>query len=99
MTRLWIREIVRHKIARQIEMPCDVADVRENFSKALIDLDLPQPMWLNKHEKEFESFRRTSFAPDHFVEPVKFDRIEMELFDDDEKKRKEQMRTGRYYDE
>lgn len=98
MGRLWIKEIIRHRIARQFESPCAVGNERETLSRALIEMDMPQPMWLGKHDREYEKFRRTAFTAEHFVEPIRFDKLEIEYIDD-EKNKKQRERAGRYYDE
>ena len=88
MARLWVRILKHHKIAQQETVPCVWGGQMEALQQALKELDVPMPIWLGKHEREFESFRRTSFLPDHFVEAVPFDRLEIEYLDDTGKKRK-----------
>lgn len=43
-------------------------------------LDLSRPVLLNKHANDFERFSRVVFKPEDFMEPVDFDRFEIELF-------------------
>lgn len=88
MARLWIRTIKRHRIDRQHTVPCAWGEERAALEGALIEMDLPNPIWLSKHENEYQDFRRTAFLPDHFVEAVRFDRLEIEYLDDTGKKRK-----------
>ncbi len=87
MSRLWIRLIRHHRIARQMTVDCAWGDERDALRKACHDLDVPAPIWLNKNENEFDQFRRTAFNADSFVESISFDRMEIEFLDDEEKKR------------
>lgn len=52
--------------------------------------DIARPLWLDKHLKEWARFQRTAFLPEHFVEDVRFDRLEIEFLPDDGKVRKSQ---------
>ena len=42
----------------------------------------------SKHEREYENFRRTAFLPEHFVEDVPFQKLEIEFLDEENKPRK-----------
>lgn len=88
MSRLWVRVIADHRIREQETAPCAWGEERFALESVLKTLDLPNPIWLSKHEREFQSFRRTAFLPDHFIESVDFDRLEIEYLDDTGKKRK-----------
>lgn len=88
MARLWVRVIRRQRIDRQEAWPCAWGEEHKALEEALGVLDLPVPMWLNKHEREWRDFRRTAFLPEHFVEAVEFERLEIEYLDDSGKKRK-----------
>lgn len=88
MSRLWVRVVKKHKIARDCAVPCLWGEQRAALEAALSDMDLPTPIWLGKHENEFEKFRRTAFSADHFMEDIDFDRLEIEFLDDTGKKRK-----------
>ena len=43
-------------------------------------LDLSRPVVLNKHINELERFNHTQFRQNDFMEPVSFDRFEIEIF-------------------
>ena len=79
MSRLWVRLIKNHRIARQEIVPCPWGDQHEALREACHTLDVPFPIWLDKHENEFETFRHTAFTDDHFVESIPFDRMEIEV--------------------
>ncbi len=43
-------------------------------------LDLARPVVLQKHIAELDRFSHTAFRPGDFMEPVDFDRFEIEIF-------------------
>ena len=88
MARLWARVIVKHRIARQMTAPCVFEDPQEALTEICRELDIPCPLWLNKHEREFEDFRHTAFLPEHFMEEVPFQKLEIEFLDDTGVKRR-----------
>ena len=49
------------------------------------ELDLSRPVLLQKHYREFRQFQRLTFKAPDFMEPISFDRFEVELIK--EKKR------------
>lgn len=88
MARLWLRVIRDHRISEQTTAPCVWGSEKEVLVEMCKQQDLPCPIWLNKHENEYSSFRRTAFTAEHFIEEVDFDRLEIEFLDDTGKKRK-----------
>ena len=82
MARLWARVIVRHRIARQTTVPCTPDGVEAALNEICQEFDIPNPIWLHKHEHEFEEFRHTAFLPEHFMEEVPFQKLEIEYLDD-----------------
>ena len=46
---------------------------------AIHKLDIARPIWLDKHEKEVARFGRTAFTQEHFLEPIAFDKFEIEF--------------------
>lgn len=88
MARLWARIIVRHRIAQQATVPCTPDGVEEALNELCRSFDIPNPLWLHKHEHEFEEFRHTAFLPEHFMEEVPFQKLEIEYLDDTGVKRK-----------
>lgn len=88
MARLWARIIVKHRIARQATAPCTPEAVGDVLTELCREFDIPCPIWLHKHEHEFDEFQRTAFLPEHFMEEISFDRLEIEYLADDGKKRR-----------
>ena len=88
MPRLWARIIRKHRIERQGTYDCRYEDVQEALTELCREFDIPRPLWLGKHEREYEAFRRTQFLPEHFMEDVPFQRLEIEYLDDDDRSRR-----------
>ena len=88
MARLWLRVIANQKILMQDTEPCNWGQEKEVLVEMCKRLDLPCPIWLKKHENEYDRFRSTAFRPEHFIETVSFDRLEIVFLDDTGKKRK-----------
>jgi len=88
MPRLWARIIRKHRIEKQATAECTWEGAEEALTELCHEFDIPRPLWLNKHYREFEEFRRTQFLPEHFMEEVPFQRLEIEFLEDDEKSRK-----------
>ena len=83
MTYLWARLLVRHRIARSETVPLENGDMLEALSRLCARMDIPRPMILPKHEREWAQYAQTFFTRDHFVESVSFDRLELEAYDPD----------------
>ena len=88
MARLWAKIIVKHRISRQTTADCIWGDAENTLTEICKEFDIPCPLWLGKHEREFEDFRRTVFLPEHFIEEIPFDKLEIEYLDDENKKRR-----------
>ena len=85
--RLWVRLMKRHRVERDAVYPCEKDDVQEALRELLHKLDLSQPMWLPRHQTDWEEFSLTRFKPEHFVESVAFDYMELSyLFPEDDTK-------------
>ena len=88
MSRLWLKVIRDHRIRESLTADCAWGEEKNALVEMCKQADLPCPMWLNKHESEFERFRHTAFLPEHFIEDVSFDRLEIEFLDDTDRRRK-----------
>jgi len=85
--RLWVRLMKKHRVLRDAVYPCDKENAEEALRDLLPSLDLSQPMWLPRHRADWEEFSLTRFRPEHFVESVDFDYMEVSyIFPEDEKK-------------
>lgn len=85
---LWVRVIRHHRIDRQITEPCVRRDPRAALEEACRKLDIAQPLWLDKNQREWDEFAQTRFLPDAFMETVRFDRLEIEYIDPDAKRKR-----------
>jgi len=56
------------------------SDWDELISPLCQELDLSRPLMLKKHLREIDEFSRVVFLPSDFIEPVDFDRFEIEIF-------------------
>ena len=87
-TALWVKIIRHHRTEKQATVPCNRSEAHEALLEACHELDLSEPLWLEKNEREWEEFGMTRFLPDAFMETVAFDRLEIEYIDPDAPKRK-----------
>ena len=87
---LWVRTIRHHRMDRQLMIPCTHDEVQEALSEACHQLDISRPIWLEKNSREWAEFSQTRFLPDAFLEPVVFERLEIEFVDPEAKKRRSQ---------
>ena len=88
MPRLWARIIEKQRRQRQATRDCRYEDVEDALTEICREFDIPRPIWLNKHYREYEEFRRTRSLPEHFMEDVPFQRLEIEYLDDDDRSRR-----------
>ena len=84
---IWVRLMRKNKIDRDITIHCMIEDWQEALEQACHDLDVPRPMILPRHERDFDQFSQARFLADHFVEEIPFDRMEVEFIDPDRKKK------------
>lgn len=87
MVNLWVRIIKKQRIVQSNTVKM-TENVQDALSQVCAIMDIPRPMFLQKHIREWEQFRQTSFSQDHFVEPVYFDKLELEQIDTEAPKRK-----------
>ena len=51
-----------------------------------MELDLQRPIWLEQNRQDIRSFGRTNFRQDHFIEPISYDALEIEILEMDDAK-------------
>lgn len=91
MQNIWVRLMKGQKIRKDITLPCETSglgDVMDAFDVACQKLDVARPMMLGKHESELAQFSRTIFLPEHFMEEISFDRMEIELYEENAPRRR-----------
>lgn len=75
--RLWVRLMKKNRCLEDVTVHCLRTDPQEGLREALSGLDIGQPMWLSRHQADWEEYALTRFLPEHFVERVPFDRMEI----------------------
>ena len=84
--QLWVRLIRKNRIIDSRTAPCTY----ETWQTALDDLchalDVSRPVIVPRHERDWERFGPTTFLPEHFIDAVPFDKMELQYIDPDRKK-------------
>lgn len=91
--RLWIRLMKGHKCQRDFLLPSSREDPRDALRQALPQMDLSQPLWLPRHQADWEAYALTRFLPEHFLESVPFDRMEISYIFPEEEARPARKRS------
>ena len=86
-TGIWVRLMRKTRIDRDVTVPCAYDEWQEALEDACQKLDVPKPLMLARHERDFLEFSQARFLKEHFMEDVPFDRMEVEYIDPDKKKR------------
>ncbi len=100
--RVWAKTTIEHKIVTEVVQEFALArpsamdgwtPVIDALCKAL---DLARPVVMQKHINDLDKFSHTVFRPSDFMEPVSFQRFEIEIFPEKKKENTEQV-TYTYY--
>ena len=78
-SRLWGRIINNHRIERSETVEIEDGDIEAAFVEICRRFDVQRPIQLPKHNREFEKFGRTFYTKEHFTEPIRFQKLEIEL--------------------
>ena len=84
--QLWVRAVKKNKIVLSRTEPCAFEGWQAALDAACHALDISRPVILPRHERDWENFGLTAFLPEHFVEGVSFDKLELQYIDPDRKK-------------
>src|SRR5699024_727669 len=76
---LWGRIISSHRIDKSETVEIEEGGIETASLEICRRFDVQRPLQLPKHTREFEQFGRTFYAPEHFTEPVSFQKLEIEL--------------------
>lgn len=90
MYKLWAKKIKKHHLIESIvvENNEDIPSQEKRdkcFKEICQKLDLSVPVWLSKHDLEFSQFKYVTFYSNDFIDEVDFDKLEIELIDDEKK--------------
>ena len=86
--QLWARKMRGQRILGSETEPCNPQEPQQALQELCRRMDIPRPLWLGKHQKEYDGFRRTAFSQDHFMERIAFSRLEIELIVPEEERKK-----------
>ncbi|HPF86883.1 MAG TPA: hypothetical protein PK537_02380 [Candidatus Limiplasma sp.] len=86
--RMWLRMMKNNRAKGDLTVPCDFEHPELALREAMHQLDLSMPVWLPRHQKDWQEFSLTRFTADHFLEPIHFDRLEISYIAPDDKKKK-----------
>ena len=86
-TGIWVRLMRKTRIDQDITVECALDDWQDALEEACHQLDVPRPLLLPRHERDWEQFSQARFLKEHFMEDVAFDRMEVEFIDPDKKKK------------
>ena len=87
-TGIWVRLIRKNRIENSAHVECALSDWQSALDTACHQLDIPRPLLLPRHERDWAQFRQARFLKEHFVEDVPFDRMEVEFIDPENQKKK-----------
>lgn len=80
--RIWAKNIKENKLISDYILQIDTFDIHEfpdYITNMCEKLDIPTPIILVKHIKNFLLFNSTFFSPDEFVESYPYDKFEIQL--------------------
>jgi len=90
MVKIWGNIIIRNKISQSTSLSFDEDASIDLYLSAIQslcnELDLEMPIILSKHKNDMEFFSLVSFFPSDFIDKVEFQRLDIEIFIDKDKK-------------
>ena len=78
----------KNKIIESRTAPCTYETWQEALDEICHALDVSRPVIIPRHERDWDNFGLTTFLPEHFLESVSFDKMELQYIDPDRKKQK-----------
>lgn len=75
--KIWVKLIKKHKIVDDKVVVCQKDKPQKALYQACKELDLSQPIWLDKNERDWQNFALTSFRPEDFIDAVSFDTMQI----------------------
>lgn len=89
MYRLWGKIITNNDIKDDYVFELEASELSkaEKLKKGIEALcyhfDLTRPMWFSDNESGIKQIGKTRFIDHHFIEPINFDYLEIEILEDD----------------
>ncbi len=88
--KIWAKIIQGERITQstlyQVQGVFDLSKLTHYLTDICLSFDIPRPIILNKHYRQFNNFNYTFFKPDDFVESVDFDKFIIEIAQSKNKK-------------
>ena len=92
MFKIWVKTLKREKIIGNKtyvgEGQFDIELFHSYLTEMCESMDIPTPVLLSSHIRNFSSFNYVTFTASDFVEPVKFDKLVLEYCREDTTRRK-----------
>lgn len=86
--RMWLRLMKANRAKGDLTVPCDFNQPELALREAMHLLDLSMPVWLPRHQKDWQEFSLTRFTADHFMDAISFDRLEISFIAPENQKKK-----------
>ena len=86
--RMWLRLMKANRAKGDLTVACDFDQPQLALREAMHELDLSMPVWLPRHQKDWQEFSLTRFTADHFLESISFDRLEISFIAPENQKKK-----------
>lgn len=92
MYKLWAKQIKNNRIINSVVAENkDNISVEEKRGKCIDEIckkfDLGIPVWLKSHDMDFSQFNYVVLYPGDFIDEIDFDKLEIELIDDEKKQK------------
>lgn len=88
--RIWAllrkRQLIMQDVVLELDRPEDEAQWHQAIGALCFALHQSRPVILRKHLDQLNNFSRTVFLPADFMEVVDFQKMEIEIFPEKEKK-------------
>ena len=85
--RLWVRLMKKPRVAKSAVAPCRRDDPQEALRQILPGLDLSQPVWLPRHQADWDEYAMTRFRAGDFIDAFPYDSMELSyIYPEDEKR-------------
>ena len=87
--RIWFKEWCDNHLIRDVVIENDGEDTRTHkvlhaLTKACVELDLAEPVWLDSTIRDFKKHARARFTQDAFIEQIDFDYLEIRIIEEDD---------------
>lgn len=86
--RIWARQFKNTHMLKDVLIEDYSSETRTHkvfnaIEKICHEMDLAQPIWLEKNIKEFKKIAKVRFKQDSFIEEVPFDYLEIQIIEED----------------